>query len=98
MAPTALPLIGVAMLALAACDLSQQKPHTIRTAMPKGYAGTAPALPDHQSSETSRPDGASVQDPLEPQAEGATPSAPGAGGASIRLYGPGVSRKRQTRV
>jgi hypothetical protein len=95
MTTSALPIIGIAMLTLAACDLSQKKPETIRAALPHAAAthtvpqpiGSAPAPSAHA-------------DPHAPglRAGSATGVETAVGERSIRLYGPGVSRKRQTRV
>jgi len=77
MATSALPVIGIALLTLTACDLSQKKPETIKAALPPAHANVrAPDAPGGS----------------------ATGVENGAAERSIRLYGPGVSRKRQTRV
>jgi hypothetical protein len=95
MATSALPVVGIAMLALTACDLSQRKPETIRAVLPHGAAmheaprpiGSIPLPPAH----------ANVHAPY--AREGNAVGVEGAvGERSIRLYGPGVSRKRQIRV
>ena len=87
MATSALAVIGIAMLTLTACDLSQKKPETIKAALPHGAASQAAAGTLDSSS-------------LPPDARGrsATGVENAVGGQSIRLYGPGVSRKRQIRV
>lgn len=92
MAPSTLSFIGLAALTLTACDLSQQKPQTIRTTLPPGV-GSAQAIPAPLASE--QPSRAAVQAPAHGPAAGGDN---GAGERSIRLYGPGVSRKRQIRV
>jgi hypothetical protein len=81
------------MLTLSACDLSQKKPETIRASLPHGSTQTVPSalavpLP---------PGPANVHAPGVGRG-GPTGVEHGAGEGSIRLYGPGVSRKRQTRV
>ena len=83
---TPLPLIGLAALALTACDVSQDAPQTIRAALPRD-AGVTPAAPTRIDS-------------LPASATGGNGGGTGTGASerSIRLYGPGVSRKRQTRV
>jgi hypothetical protein len=91
MAALALPVIAVAvLLPLAACDVSQ-RPHTstLRTG-----SAPVPAIPQAGSLP-----GLSLgsQTPPEPYGGAATGTEVG-GERSMRLYGPGVSRKRQTRV
>ena len=97
MATSAGPVIFIAMLALTACDLSEKKPETIKAALPDGAAGDAQALPGPLGSAALAPGHASASSPA-----AAAGSAPGTetarGERSIRLYGPGVSRKRQIRV
>ena len=90
MATSALPFVGIAALALTACDLSQKKPETLKTSMqPEARAVAAPPV-------SSVPAGAAdIQDPAAGAGAGAETTA---GERSIRLYGPGVSRKRQIRV
>ena len=92
MAAITLPVIAVAVLIpLGACDVSQ-RPHTqtVRTgsssvsAMPQ--QGSSPGVP-----------GIGSPAPGEPHGAAATGTEVG-GERSLRLYGPGVSRKRQTRV
>jgi hypothetical protein len=86
MATSGLPLIGIAALLLTACDLSQKRPETMKPALPRdaGVTQTAPA---------------SIGPTPHSPAAGKNPDAQnGAVERSIRLYGPGVSRKRQVRV
>jgi hypothetical protein len=90
MAPSALPFIAIAALALGACDLSQTKPQT-EAALPV-RAGATQSIPD--ALEAAR---AAVQGPASSRGS-ATGVESGAGERSIRLYGPGVSRKRQIHV
>ena len=77
-------VFGVA--AVAACDLSQKTPETVTPVTvfnPIGPAATVPIGRDVQpGAETPLPDGVGAS----------------VGERSIRLYGPGVSRKRQTRI
>jgi hypothetical protein len=72
--------------AIAACDVSQKTPEIVTppTAVnPIGPAGTVAIGRDAQpGAETPLPDGIGVS----------------AGDRSMRLYGPGVSRKRQIRI
>jgi hypothetical protein len=92
MAALALPVIAIAVLIpLAACDVSQ-RPHTktVRTgstsvsAMPQ--QGSSPGVPGIGSPAPAEPHG------------GAAMGTEVGGERSLRLYGPGVSRKKQTRV
>ena len=91
MATSALPLVGIALLTLSACDLSQKKPETIRASLP--HAQSTQTLPSSLG-------GLPLPPAQAPQARGASATGveKGAGERSIRLYGPGVSRKRQIRV
>jgi hypothetical protein len=93
MATLALPLIGIAALALTACDLSRMRPETTRAAFPQNGGATQAAPAPVGSSLSTAP--ATVQAPAASTSNGA---ANAAGERSIRLYGPGVSRKRQIRV
>ena len=72
--------------AIAACDVSQKTPETATPAVafhPMGPAGTVPIGGDVQPGEDT---------PLHDRVGAAV------GERSIRLYGPGVSRKRQIRI
>ncbi|HUP95654.1 MAG TPA: hypothetical protein VM164_12155 [Burkholderiales bacterium] len=92
MAATAIPLIAVSALVLAACDFSQTKPET--TLMRPGTSALREA-PAHPLAMRVAPGG--MQEPTDMQ--GGTPgeSRPGAE-RSIRLDGPGVSSKLQIRI
>ena len=92
MATLALPLIGIAALALTACDVSRMRPETTRAALQQNGANQAVPAPVGSSLSTAP---ASVQAPAASTGSGA---ATATGERSIRLYGPGVSRKRQIRV
>jgi hypothetical protein len=83
-----LPVLTVAVLVpLAACDLSQKTPETLT--LRAGAAQQQFAVPIAPS--------LGLQAPTETQS-GVVPETSAGGERSIRLYGPGVSRKRQTRV
>jgi hypothetical protein len=75
---------AVASIALCACDLSQTKPETMRTALSRVFAPGA--------AEVRRAPAEAERDSAAPRLGITTTD------RSIRLYGPGVSRKRQTRV
>ena len=80
--PAALP-IAAALALLNACDLSQKTPETIATTVATKRVSDSPA-PAAAEVDAQVPQGA---------------SADGSGSErSIRLYGPGVSRDRQTRI
>jgi len=91
MALIALPVIAVAVLIpLAACDVSQ-RPHTttVRT------GSTVSAMPQQGS----LPGVPGIGSATEPEPHGGSATGTEVGGErSLRLYGPGVSRNRQTRV
>lgn len=90
MAAIALPVIALAVLIpLAACDVSQ-RPHT--TTVRTGSAAVS-AVPQHGSSP-----GLPGIGPQAPAESNGGSGAEVGGERSLRLYGPGVSRKRQTRV
>jgi hypothetical protein len=86
MSPT-FPIIAVAALGLAACDISHKKPETTAAAAARAPVQLAPTR------ELLGP---------RPAAADAQPDAASRGGAegerSIRLHGPGVTRERQTGV
>jgi hypothetical protein len=91
MAAVTLPVLALSVLIpLTACDVSQQRPHTttVRTGSAAVSAvpqqGSLPGLP-----------GIGPQAPAESYGGAGTEMG---GERSLRLYGPGVSRKRQTRV
>lgn len=92
MAAITLPVIAVVVLVpLAACDVSQQpRTNTARTGSTSVSStpqqGSLPGLPDIGSPTPAQPHG------------GAATGTEVGGERSLRLYGPGVSRKRQTRV
>jgi hypothetical protein len=90
MAATPLPALALAVLIpLAACDVTQ----TPRTTTVRTGSASVSAVPPQGASAGSP--GISPQIPAEAYGNGG----PEAGGErSLRLYGPGVSRKRQTRV
>lgn len=94
MATSALPLVVITALALAACDLSQKKPETRKASLPDAQAVAAPpgleVLPSPQPAAVVRAPGAAPRSSVGAEST--------AGERSIRLYGPGVSRKRQIRV
>ena len=82
------PLVAAVALGLAACDLSQKKPETLPAMIAAGAVANSAPL-------NTRAGAAGMQTPGR---EG-TASAESAGNErSVRLYGPGVSRKRQTRI
>ena len=94
MATSALPLVVITALALAACDLSQKKPETRKASLPDAQAVAAP--PGSLDLAVPQP-AAVVQAPgVGPRSRAGAETS--AGERSIRLYGPGVSRKRQIRV
>ena len=76
------------LVPLTACDLSQKEPETLtlRAGAAAHQQFAAPVAPRLGS-----------QAPTEMQG-GVLPETSAGGDRSIRLYGPGVSRKRQTRV
>lgn len=82
--------IAAAFLLAAGCDISQKKPETAAQAsvlaIPPSQIGAIQSVRPSSSRNTSE---APVSD---------LPGTAGAGNRSIRLFGPGVSRKRQTRV
>jgi len=86
MATRFIAAVAFGVAAIAACDVSQKTPQTALPAAAAvnsvGPAGTVTIGRDAQRADT----------PLR-AAAGAT-----TGERSIRLYGPGVNRKRQTRV
>lgn len=86
-------LIVAALLPLAACDWSQKKPETLTL---RAGSAVMSAAPNAQRSSPVQP-GIGVPMPGETQS-GASRAIEGAGERSLRLYGPGVSRKRQTRI
>lgn len=90
MATSGFAAIGIAVLALSACDISQKKPETINAALPLATAITQ-AVPGGIRWAQPAPAQGVIQPP---RVGGGDTEAAG----SIRLYGPGVSRKRQTRV
>jgi hypothetical protein len=86
MATRFIAALAFGVAAVAACDVSQKTPQTVVPAVvlsPLAPAGTVAIGRDAQST-TDSPSHART---------GAT-----IGERSLRLYGPGVSRKRQTRV
>jgi hypothetical protein len=84
MAPHLIAGVAIAVAVIAACDVSQKTPQTMKPSavMIPAPTGTVVVGREGQTAET--PFGSAV----------------GAAGGerSIRLYGPGVSHKRQTRV
>ena len=95
MSTSTLAMIGVAVLTLTACDLSQKKPETIKAAAPHNAA--LKAAPGAIGSSSLQPEASNVHTP-EVRGRSGTGVESAAGGQSTRLYGPGVSRKRQIRV
>ena len=88
MAGRALAVLSLAVLIpLAACDVSQ----TPRTSTVRTGSGAGSVMPQQGSLPGSL--GSSTQAPVESYGGGATE-----GERSLRLYGPGVSRKAQTRI
>ena len=88
MAARVLPVLSLAVLIpLAACDVSQ----TPRTTTVRTGSAAGPVTPQQGSLSGSL--GSSIQAPVEAYGGGATE-----GERSLRLYGPGVSRKAQTRI
>jgi hypothetical protein len=86
MSPT-LPILAIAVLGVAACDVSHKKPETTAAAAARAPVQLAPTRELFGS---------------RPAAADAHPDAASRGGAegerSIRLHGPGVTRERQTGV
>ena len=87
MAPHLIAALAIGVAVVTACDVSQKTPQT-GTVSPSSVA--IPAVPG------------TVAIGREAQLPADTPFGSGvgatAGERSIRLYGPGVSRKRQTRI
>ena len=92
MAATAIPLIAVSALVLAACDFSQTKPET--TLMRQSTSASRDAQ-EHPLAMRVAPGG--MQEPTDMQSGASGESRAGAE-RSIRLDGPGVSRKLQIRI
>jgi hypothetical protein len=92
MAANALPLIAVSALVLAACDFSQTKPETTLMRQSTSASPETPAQPFAMRAAPGR-----MQEPTDTQS--GTTGEPRAGAErSIRLDGPGVSRKLQVRI
>ena len=92
MAPIAMPLIVVLALVLAGCDFSQTKPQTSVVRHAASASAEAAAQPFAM-----RAAPGSMQEPTDTQS--GTPGDLRAGAErSIRLDGPGVSRKLQIRI
>jgi ethanolamine transporter EutH len=79
----ALPMSAVFALGLSACDLSQRKPETISTMLATKRVGDSSAA------------AAAVE--VQPAPDSTAAESSGFE-RSVRLYGPGVSRQRQTRI
>jgi hypothetical protein len=94
MAAKVIPLIAVSALVLAACDFSQTKPETTVARQSTSASPEAPAQPFAMRA---APGG--MQDSIDP-ASGVSILGELRSGAerSIRLDGPGVSRKLQIRI
>jgi hypothetical protein len=83
-----IPAIGIALYALAACDVAPQKPKTLHSVV---STGAHPALLlRNESREFARDDGDTETDP---RSAGQT-----TGTDSVRLHGPGVKRHLQIRT
>jgi len=92
MAATAIPLIVVSALVLAACDFSQTKPETALMRQSASASSEASAQPFAMRA---APGG--MQEPTDTQS-GASGELRAGAERSIRLDGPGVSRKLQIRI
>ena len=92
MAATAIPLIAISALVLAACDFSQTKPET--TLMRQSSSISQDAQ-EHPLAMRVAPGG--IQEPTDTQG-GASGESRAEAERSIRLDGPGVSRKLQIRI
>jgi hypothetical protein len=84
MAPHLIAALAVAAAVIAACDVSQKTPQTVAQPAVMIPPATGAVVVGREAQPLDTPFGSGV---------GAA-----AGERSMRLYGPGVSRKRQTRV
>jgi hypothetical protein len=87
----AAPLIAVLALVLTGCDLAQTGPTTLEM---RPTASSSPVAPSQPFTIRAAPGGG--QDPTDMAS--ATPDESRASGRSMRLHGPGVSRKLQMEI
>lgn len=92
MASKAAPLIAIAALAIAGCDVSQTKPQLNHAQHGHSAAGAALSQPFAM-----RATPGDLQEPTETPS-GASDASRVGGERSLRLYGPGVSRRQQIRI
>jgi hypothetical protein len=81
----AFPLSLAVALALSACDVSQKKPETFATLTTQWEAGSL--VRSHGTADADAP-----------TANPAPAAQSERGERSVRLFGPGISRERQTRI
>jgi hypothetical protein len=83
-----IPAIGIALCAVAACDPAPQKPKTSQGVISTDFNPAPPTLQERQGLRRGVLDSAA-----DPRGMGRT-----TGADSVRLHGPGVNRRLQTRT